>query len=564
MEAEQDMPTHVDRVLNKPPKLHELRAALKELLTEDRETPGRRSQALTRSMAPLPKLLIVDDEARPDEGTLPDAGVRGLRTSPGLHRRLQAVARLRQEAFDLVLSDLMMPEMDGIALIHAALEIDPNLVAIVMTGYGTIDTAVQAMKDGAHDYILKPFKLSAILPVLARALAMRRMRLENIQLHQAVGIYELSIAIALAPDSETILQKVADAAFRQIGALHVSVLLPSENGQELKVAVARGDDAGQMQGLSVPFGRELARWLEYRRELLSRAGEPIDVPSFLGAPLPGFPLGLSVPMLSGGRLIGILHFCCAPVHSPISAGQFKTLNILAGTAASALEGALLVEELRAAEQRYRRLAENAPDIVSRYELYPRRRCAYVSPVVAAISGYSPEEYYADPDLCLKVVHPDDRPQLEAVLQGDHPNGSPITLRWLHKNGGVIWIEQNNVLVRDAEGRPAAIEAIARDITERRNLEEQLRHAQRLEGIGRLAGGVAHDFNNLLTVINGYTHMALDELPSDHPLHDNLQMVGEAAERAATLTQQLLAFSRKQLVKPTVLNLNTPSSRLRKC
>ena len=87
-------------------------------------------------------------------------------------------------------------------------EVDPNLVAILMTGYGTIDTAVQAMKEGAHDYILKPFKLSAILPVLNRALAIRRLRLENIQLHQAVAIYELSMAIALAPDSDAILQKV--------------------------------------------------------------------------------------------------------------------------------------------------------------------------------------------------------------------------------------------------------------------------------------------------------------------------------------------------------------------
>jgi hypothetical protein len=97
-----------------------------------------------------------------------------------------ALAAIRQGGFDLILADLMMPEMDGIALLKAALEISPNLVGIVMTGQGTIDTAVKAMKAGAVDYILKPFKLSAILPVLSRALAIRDLRAENQELSRCV------------------------------------------------------------------------------------------------------------------------------------------------------------------------------------------------------------------------------------------------------------------------------------------------------------------------------------------------------------------------------------------
>lgn len=503
----------------------------------------------------FPKLLIVDDEAAHMKALCQTLECEGYSVT-GFTSALKAVATLREQAFDLVLSDLMMPEMDGITLLETALAIDPSLVGIVMTGHGTIDTAVRAMQHGALDYILKPFKLSAILPVLARALAVRRLRLENIQLYQAVGSYELSMTIAFAPDSDTVLQNVTDAALRQTGARHVSVLLPSRNGEELAVVVSRGDHAEAVQGERVPFGDELSRWVEQSRELLSRQGELIEVQSFYEAPLPGFPKGISVPMLARGRLIGILHFSSTQARLPLAPGQVKALNILATTAASALERTLLVEELRAAEQRYRRLSENAPDIVSRYELYPQRRFAYVSPVVGTISGYSPGEHYADADLGRKVVHPDDRALLESVLSGDHPSGSTITLRWLHKNGNVIWIEQKNVLVQDPDGRLVAIEAIARDITDRRKLEEQFRQAQRLEGIGRLAGGVAHDFNNLLTVINGYSEMALNEIPSDHPIREDLTEVRMAGERAAALTQQLLAFSRKQLVNPTVLNINT--------
>ena len=93
---------------------------------------------------------------------------------------------MRRAPFDLLLADLMMPGMDGITLLRAALQIDPQLVGIIMTGEGTISTAVEAMQSGALDYILKPFKLSAILPVLGRALAMRRLRLENAALEQRV------------------------------------------------------------------------------------------------------------------------------------------------------------------------------------------------------------------------------------------------------------------------------------------------------------------------------------------------------------------------------------------
>jgi two-component system cell cycle sensor histidine kinase/response regulator CckA len=130
-----------------------------------------------------------------------------------------------------------------------------------------------------------------------------------------------------------------------------------------------------------------------------------------------------------------------------------------------------------------------------------------------------------------------------------------TLRWVHKNGTVAWIEQRHALVRDPLGRPAAIECIARDITERKQLEAQLQQAQKMEAIGRLAGGVAHDFNNLLTVIMGYSAQALATLAASDPLHEEILEIHHASERAASLTRQLLTFSRRQALTPCVLNLN---------
>jgi two-component system sensor histidine kinase/response regulator len=133
----------------------------------------------------LARIIIVDDEAAQMKAlcdTLRDQSY----VTTGFASAKAALAELRNQKFDLILTDLMMPEMDGITLLRSALETDPNLIGIIMTGEGTISSAVEAMKTGALDYILKPFKLSAILPVLSRALAIRRLRLRNAELEQRV------------------------------------------------------------------------------------------------------------------------------------------------------------------------------------------------------------------------------------------------------------------------------------------------------------------------------------------------------------------------------------------
>lgn len=129
------------------------------------------------------RLLIVDDETAQMRALCDTLSQQGY-VAVGCHGSEAALLALREAPFHLLLTDLMMPGLSGIELLRAALLIDPSLVGIIMTGAGTIDSAVEAMQSGALDYILKPFKLSAILPVLARALAVRRLRLENESLAQ--------------------------------------------------------------------------------------------------------------------------------------------------------------------------------------------------------------------------------------------------------------------------------------------------------------------------------------------------------------------------------------------
>src|SRR5712692_2827267 len=185
------------------------------------------------------RILIVDDEVELKNILLEALTTHGYEAS-GFTSPEEALGVLREQAFDVLLTDLMMPGMDGISLLKASLEIDPYLICIMMTGQGTIQTAVDAMKFGAFDYVLKPFRLQTMLPVLTRAINTRHLRLENLQLRETVAIYELGQTIAFTLNPQTVISKLADAALQQTNADEVSILLPTGAEDQLYVAAVRG------------------------------------------------------------------------------------------------------------------------------------------------------------------------------------------------------------------------------------------------------------------------------------------------------------------------------------
>ena len=486
-----------------------------------------------------PRLLVVDDEARQMEALCRTLEPDGYDVA-GFASPVAALEALRTSPFDVVLTDLMMPGMDGITFLRAAIEIDPDLVGIVMTGHGTVPTAVDAMKVGALDYIVKPFKLSAIRPVLTRALDVRRLRLENIRLREAVGIYELSVAIARTLDSETILARVADAAFQQSRACEVLVLVCGPSDEALRLVVSRTKDAGPT-ALSVPLSGEVTRWASRAREWLESldeesAGQP--------PPLPGLDqsvLRVALPMFVGGRLAGVLTFRTVTSPRPIHSGQIRALSVLASAGAAALEVAMLVEQIRAAERRYRRLAEHAPDVIFRYEIDPRPGFVYVNPSIAAVTGYAPEEFYADRGLAANIVHPDDRSLFAAALADDMPDGRTLTLRWMHRTGGIVWIEQRLVPVRDDTGRTSAVEGIARDVTERRRMEAALRRTN--EDLRQFAWAASHDLQEPLRMIALYTELLARNYREklDERTDELVSYAAEGSRRVLNMIRELRAF-----------------------
>ena len=208
------------------------------------------------------------------------------------------------------------------------------------------------------------------------------------------------------------------------------------------------------------------------------------------------------------------------------------------------------------EQRLEGVLANVPDVVFSVDA-TLEQLYYISPACTRVLGFTAEASAAARTRWRAAIHPEDRPR---VIAADHQavaagRQTTAEYRIRHRDGSERWIQETLSPVRDERGTVVRVDGIARDITEQRRLEEQLRLAQKMEAVGTLAGGGAHDFNKLLAVIRSTTDLALLDLPAEIPVRADLMQVAEVVDRAAALTRQLLAFGRKQVLAPRALDLN---------
>jgi PAS domain S-box-containing protein len=207
--------------------------------------------------------------------------------------------------------------------------------------------------------------------------------------------------------------------------------------------------------------------------------------------------------------------------------------------------------LAASEARFRSLFED--NLAGVFRTTPGGQLLECNQAFVQMFGYASRDELLSLPVNVLYDHAGERGEQVRLL---HQEGAltNVETRLRRKNGDPVWVLQNITLMRDKQGLEV-IEGTLVDITERKRLEEQLVQSQKMEAIGRLAGGVAHDFNNLLCVILGYADLQLEHAPRDESLQESAEAIRKAANRAAELTRQLLAFSRRQLLQPKVLDLN---------
>jgi PAS domain S-box-containing protein len=239
----------------------------------------------------------------------------------------------------------------------------------------------------------------------------------------------------------------------------------------------------------------------------------------------------------------------APVRGPGREVRFFVNQIQNITGAKAV-----AQELRESQALHRLVVENARDLIAVIGLDGRIRL--VSASVEPSLGWRREELIGRP--FAEFLHPDEIRAVQASIVAtlERNESNPMRVRILHRDGSWRVFETAGAAAYDDAGRPDFLVVTGKDVTEREELEAQLRQAQKLEAIGKLAGGVAHDFNNLLTAINGYSDVALGVLEdTDSRARHAVEEIRRAGERAAELTQQLLAFGRRQTLRPKVVSVN---------
>jgi PAS domain S-box-containing protein len=265
----------------------------------------------------------------------------------------------------------------------------------------------------------------------------------------------------------------------------------------------------------------------------------------------------STPILSrSGKVLGTFAVYYRQPRGP-EADHLHMIECATHLAGIAIEREHAEEELHAVETRYRALVERLPAITYIAEVGALGRWHYVSPQIQSILGFPPEEWMANSANWINHIHPEDRDHALAAEKRFWEAGGIFRAeyRMLARDGRILWFRDDAVYLRSGDSQKPVMQGVLYDITEHKHLEEQLRQSQKMEAVGQLAGGVAHDFNNLLMIIQGHNERILGHLTASHDAHKDANEIKEAVNRAAGLTRQLLAFSRKQVLQPRILDIN---------
>ncbi len=522
-----------------------------------------------------PTLLIVDDEPAVREALLEALADRGF-DLVAADSGPAALSLVRERPVDAALLDLRMPGMDGLAVLDALKAHDPDVEVILVTAYATLETAVSAIKREAYDYVAKPFDIDSLERLVRRALVQRRLRREiravttradalEARYHELAAVHRVSEAILRGSDLERVLGGILDVAMAVGGFDAGAIHLLDADGRPAGPSVRRSGDpvetpAGVAHLADLPYGRLLASAVARRRAVV---GSPAAAGSGLPPEAGGAAWVVGVPVLAGDAVTGVLELA-SRAGRPVPPAELRTLETIGSQIGIGLEKVRLEEAARQAgrgltaseEARGRLVAvlEATPDLVAIADASGRR--LYVNQAGRRLLGLGDAA-----DLSATTIA-DNRPAWARARMLDE--AIPTAIRegvWrgetavLTPEGEEVPVSQVVVAHRGTDGSVEFLSTIGRDIRDQRRLEAELREANKFEAIGRLAGGVAHDFNNYLTAIGGFCERILEQLEPEEPARHEATEIRRTVDRATSLTRQLLAVGRRQVLKPRLVDVN---------
>ena len=542
-------------------------------------------------------ILIVDDlvsNRRSLVGLLSGAGHRLLEAADGQ----AGLAAVLAERPDLVITDVLMPVVNGYEFVRQ-LRLTPGAeripVLFYTASYGAREARAMARSSGVPYILTKPPEPEEVLKIVGHVLALQQqaeplvdvdaaetavtreqLRLLSDQLSEKAedlrvanarlrALINIGLEFASQRDSDRRLQELCVAVHDLFGASYVTIgIVGGDDGLVRRVVGSGADVAPWIRIGETPSGILATVVAEGRTE---RGSNPSREPSSGPFP-PGHPevqAYLIAPVASPVRVYGWI--CLVENEGrPFTEEDEHQVRALAGQVGRIYELEHAVLERQQAETELRRserlnwnLLEHLPQ---RILVKDRNSVAiFCNGNYATALGLRAEEVIGKdasafyPRAQAEAYDADDREVMASGLMKSSDEPCEV-------NGQDRWVRTVKVPYRDEEGHVVGVLVLLEDISERRELEQQYQHAQKMEAIGQLAGGVAHDFNNLLTVIIGYCELLIADLPPGDRHGADITEIHKAGLKAAGLTRQLLAFSRKEIIEPTTLDLNVLIAEMR--
>ena len=510
----------------------------------------------------------------------------------------EGLERARATRPDLIITDVLMPTMDGYEFTRRLRE-EPAVAATPVIFYSAQylmeDARALAAKCGVEYVVAKPAEAEELLRTVDAALGLNASPVAPLQsfedfdrAHVRVltdkvsaqaeevlnlnarleALIDVARELDVAHDPWTLVERYTREARKVIGAVCASACITDENGHALRHFCSRGVEIADPESacpecaMGGPVAEVLRQGALQQGCLRPANLEATACPAGIGS-------YLVVPILTRTHSYGWLGLGTKIGNSAFTTDDETLLMTLAAQLAMGYENSRLFDELkrraedlehdvaerRQSAERYRTVVEQASDGIAISD--ERGQYVEVNPRMLDMLGYTRDQF-----LHLNV---------RDLIPGENQANDPIPIerqhadkvfhkerRLIRGDGSSLEVEISTSCLED--GR---VLAIARDVTERKRLEADLRQSQKLEAVGRLAGGVAHDFNNLLTVILGHSDLALTNLDPNDRRRRDIENIREAGSRAAVLTGQMLAFSRKQVLQPKVLSVDAAVSNLTK-
>ena len=459
------------------------------------------------------RVLLVEDS--PTDALLTREAINDAGYSLTYADRLeQASANVTSEDFDIILLDLGLPDSQGLDTFLKLHRVAPTIPIVILSAKDDEQLALEAVTAGAQDYLVKSQILDGTLArsirySIERQRVQESLRTSENRLTEAVRLARLGF---WSRDLQTDQTAWSDLLYEILGIDPANY----DHSFESFLRIVHPDDVESTKETINQAIRTVNRFDHTYRVIVR--GEPRFI-----------------------HEIG----CVYTDH----AGQPYRIS---GTAQDVTETILAEQAIRLRE---RAIGAASQGIVISDHLDPDHPLVYVSAGFERMTGYQSAEVLGRNCRFLqgKETSADAVARIRAVIQAEE--SCTVEVLNYRKDGSSFWNELSLSPIRDDAGKVTHYVGVQTDITPRRILEEQVLRAQRAEAIGQLAGGVAHDFNNLLTVINGCSQLLLESTPANDAAHELLSEILRAGERSAALTQQLLAFSRQQVLAPRVVDLN---------